>query len=232
MLRYELAKTPQQQRIHLFRNSPPSVNYSSTFSDNVKQALLAVLALSEHTRHIETSFVQGGQVDLDFLYLPADRVLMVHEKWLDFEVIHKTASCQLSQVHTLQPVLSEVFFCDHIVIELYGLILPEVIRRLSLTRSRSVDLERSLRSEVQRKLQQMLRDIRVSTTQRGGELKVSWLDGESGLLSKYFPDADIHVTLHAMISCSGSRHDLVHQEGEPNLYACRGMSKLKLPLTT
>lgn len=223
LLRYELIRTPQQQTVHLFRNSPPSVKLSSTFSDNVKQAFLATLALSEHTRHIQTCFVQGGQVDLDFLYLPADRVLMVHENWLDFEEIHKTASCHLSQMPTLQPVQSGVFFCDHIVNELYGLFLPEVMKGLSLTQSRSCDLERSLRSEAQEKLQQMPRDIKVSSTQRGGELEVSWLDGESALVSKYFPHAKVHVTLHRVISCSGSRHDMVHQEGKPSSSACRDM---------
>lgn len=213
LLRYELIRTPPQQRIHSFRNSAPSVNHSSTFSNNVKHAFRAALALSEHTGHIETSFVQGGQVDLEFLYLPAELILMVHEKWLDFEDIHETAHCPLSRKPTV-PLQSEVFFCDHIVIELYGLILPEIIKGVSVTRSRSSDLERSLRSEAQEKLQQMPRGIKVSSTQRGGELEVTWLDGESALLSRYFPDATVHVTLHRETTCSGSRRDIIHHEGK------------------
>jgi len=81
---------------------------------------------------------------------------MVHENcWLNFKEIHKTANYHLFQMLTVQPMQSQVFFCDHIVIDLYGLILPEVMKCLSLTQSKFCDLERSLQSEAQEKLQQM-----------------------------------------------------------------------------
>lgn len=56
---------------------------------------------------------------------------------------------------TVQPVQSQVFFCDHIIIDLYELILPEVMKCLFLMQSKFCDLKRSLQSEAQEKLQQM-----------------------------------------------------------------------------
>ena len=212
LLRYGLVRTPQQQRLHLFRNSEPSTGHSTTFSRNVEHAFRATLALCEHTRRTELRFVQGGQVDIDFVYVPAKRLLTVHEKWLNFDKIHETAHCHVSRMDIVHPVQSEVFFCDHIVLELYGLILPEVLKSLYLTQSKSKALERSLRSEAQEKLPQMPRGIAVSSTQHGGELEVSWLDGESGLVSKYFPDTKVHIVLHRE-TCSAKRLDLVHREG-------------------
>lgn len=214
LTRFDLVRTPQEEIKHLFTTSATSACQTSLFSENVQRALRAALALSERTSDVTVLFVEGGQVGIDLLYEPEKKTVKVHEKWLNFEEIHKTATCHVSRLATTQSVASEVLFCDHIIEEIYGMVLSEIVEGLGLRQNESIVLERSLRNEVRDKLQQMPRGICVTSTQLGGELEVCWWDSESALVSKFFPDTKIHIVLHRENTCSGERSNLLHQQGK------------------
>ncbi|KAI9878014.1 MAG: hypothetical protein M1830_002172 [Pleopsidium flavum] len=165
LTRFKLVRTPQEERLHLFTKSAPSVCQTSSFSENVQRALRAALALNERTSDVTVLFVEGGQVGMDLLYESEKKTVKVHEKWLNFEEIHKTATCHLSRLATTQSVASEVLFCDHIIEEIYGMTLSEILKCLGLRQNAANVIERSLRNEVRDKLQQMPRGISVTSTQ-------------------------------------------------------------------
>src|SRR5436305_8589685 len=124
--RFSLIRTPDEQRIYLFRNSPLSTKIFTSFSRNIFRSLLASFAIHPRTRLIQLLPVQGGGSGIDLLFSKEEARLRIHEKWFDFDKIHETAPCQVSHLVATYGLRLEGFSCDHIVEELFELDLSEI----------------------------------------------------------------------------------------------------------
>jgi hypothetical protein len=65
------------------------------------------------------------QTDLDVMILHGSR-LLINDKWLDFSSSHATLGCQLYHKDSQEELGNETFSCDHVVTELYNLIILEM----------------------------------------------------------------------------------------------------------
>ena len=174
----------------------------------VKRALRASLYLDPRTKDLELVFKEGGVAELDLLLDGTQ--LMVNEKWLDFYDSHKNAPCWLSRLSTTAGFNSDNFSCDHVITDLYDMVLMEVGKD-----SGAVEADGLLRLRLAENLRQMPRLIETAPGCNAGEIDVTWMDSESGLAARLHGlDVKYRVTLHRASTCAIRRFDLVTSNGE------------------
>jgi len=208
--KFSLARTPQEERIRLFENSETVGINEDPFVVFILRALSAALSLDRRMEHIRVQFVKGGDTEIDLLFKEEEQLLLVHEKWLDFQRIHEGASCEMSRLARERPVEKEAFSCDHVVEDLFELAINEIRGPLNLDQSESVTLRRVARERIR----QIPRLIKVLRTCRANDLEVSWSGNESVIISKkYGANILYHVILHKMSTCWPKKGELLHQAG-------------------
>ena len=176
---------------------------------------MASLALNPQTQNIKVAYVQSPDPGIDFLFSANQSLLQIHDKWLDFKKIHETASCQVSVLvhgHALGP---GSFSCDHIVEELYELVLADVTESLGLGKGELAMFARTLRHKARDMLRQMPRRVNVMVTGNPCQLEVSWIDCNGDLVSDlYGINVQYCVTLHRESTCAEERQRLLREHGE------------------
>ncbi|KAI9773653.1 MAG: hypothetical protein M1840_006927 [Geoglossum simile] len=212
--RYNLVRTPQDQQIHLFQKAPEAPEYSTVYSVGLKRALGAVLALDTRTQDLGIVFKSVGKVQLELLL--SGMRLVINETWLSFQESHEKAPCWLSRQAQVDGSSMSRFFCDHIVTDLYKLVLEEIRRRPGL----SQPSDSFLYQRVCESLRQMPMMVEASPGRLSGEVDVSWTCLEGDLISRVCRlDPTCRVTLHRESTCSKRRDDLLaptHLDASPS----------------
>lgn len=207
--KYGLLRAPQQQQRHLLKTAADSRREETRYSKSVKWSLTAALALSEGTENLTLRFKSGATADLDLLLV--DDILLINDKWLDFQQSHENAPCWLSR----QPIGQvDTFSCLHVVTHLHDLVLLELTKSPDTNTGRTVAMDPSLSLKVHESLRQMPLMVTTVLTGRAGELKVSWSDSDHNLASVHGLDPKCRVTLHRESTCSLKRFDPLGQNGK------------------
>lgn len=206
--KFKLVRTPEEQRHHLLHNAPIAVVKETPYSESLKRALSAALALDSRTSGLNLVFKSGVKAELDLLLKESD--LLIHEKWLDFHLSHQGADCWLSRLASMQEINIDQFSCDHIITDLYDLVLIEIEKDSSNRVGDLAGIDSSLRLRVNEGLRQMPRMIGIAPGDQPGEIRVHWTDAESDLASKLH-GLDLHcrVTLHRESTCSNAKFELL-----------------------
>jgi hypothetical protein len=208
--KFALARTPREERTRLFAKSETVEINADLFYVSILRALKASLLLDQKTEDINIQFVKGGETEIDLLFRKEEKLLQVHEKWVDFQRVHEAASCEVFRFMQEQPIEMQAFFCDHVVEDLFELALNDTRGSLELDQAKCVRLRRVARERIR----QMPRLIKVSRTVNANELEVSWTGNESGMVSKmYGADIRYYIILHRMNTCSSKKGALLHQAG-------------------
>jgi hypothetical protein len=108
----------------LFKAPVSSLN-ATRYSEGITNALKAALAVDPKTSKFVIGFKCGMQTDLNVMILHGSR-LLINDKWLDFSSSHATLGCQLYHKDSQEELGNETFSCDHVVTELYNLIILEM----------------------------------------------------------------------------------------------------------
>jgi hypothetical protein len=205
---FHLVRTPKDQQIHLFQNAPEVADKGTIYSAGFKRALNAILALNARTNGLEAVFKAVDKTQLA-LHLSESR-LEINETWLDFRTSHEKYPCWLSRRARVGEAIMDQFSCDHIMIELYKLVLDELKRHPELRVGQSSNLDNSLCQRVRESLHQMPMLVAASLGRQGGEIEVSWTDLEGDLISRIDrSDPKCRITLHRERTCSSRRNDLL-----------------------
>jgi hypothetical protein len=208
--KYSLVRSPQEEKVHRFAHSQTIKVKDDVFSVGVQRALKAALLLDPRLEDINIQFAKGGGTDIDLLFKEEEKVLLVHEKWANFETIHQTFSCETFRLSQRQSGKDFPFLCDHIAEDLIELTLNDIQGPLQLPPTRCMELRRKARERIQ----QTPRLIKVSRTNHPNELEVSWIGNESGLISQtYGSSIQYHVMLHRMSTCRSKKNNLLHKIG-------------------
>jgi hypothetical protein len=206
--KFGLFWTPQNQQIRLFRNAPEVTDKGTIYPTGLKRALNAVLALDARTNGLKPVFKAVDETQLALL-LSGSRI-EINETWLDFRASHEKYPCWLSRRAHVDESIMDQFSCDHIVIELYKLVLEELKRHPGLRQGQSSESDRSLCQRVCESLRQMPMMVAASLGRQPGEIQVSWTDLEGDLISKICRlDPQCRITLHRESTCSSRRDDLL-----------------------
>ena len=179
----------------------------------VKRALRASLYLDTRTKDLELVFKDGTAAELDLLLDGTQ--LMFNEKWLDFHTSHDNLGCWLSRLSTTAGFNSDTFSCDHVITELYDMVLMEVNKLRGEQGHGAVEADGLLRLRLAENLRQMPRVIRTAPGRNPGEIDVTWMDFEGDLAASLHGLAvKYRVTLHRERTCASKRFDLVTSNGE------------------
>lgn len=196
--KFSIVHTPQAERIRLFSSSKIFSNVTEFFSINVLRMLKGALLLDPRLAQIKVKVVDGGQTGVDLLYMPSEKLLLLHRKWLDFRQTHEQAACELGQIRSNDDIDTHPFACDHVVEDLFELAIRDIAASMALP-SAIVD---PIRRAARERIRQMPRSVRVSETSNPTELEVSWIGNESGVVVDLFAESVLYnVTLHKAISC-------------------------------
>jgi hypothetical protein len=153
-------------------------------------------------------FKNGVYAELDLL-LDGSR-LLVNDKWLDFVASHSSSFCALFTEANVDEVTIDRFSCNHVVTELYNLILVELSRECSLELGSAPDTDSSLHQKVSEKIRQIPHKVECMPGSLAGVIHVSWVDPESE------KDWKLHgvsrrgrVILHRETTCSKKKLELL-----------------------
>lgn len=204
--KYSLVRTPEEERVRVFRNSSVSEEQETVFSKSIQHGLKASLALSQKTEMVRVEYVSGAETDIDMLFDKEQQLLKVHEKWLNFVRIHETAPCRISMASNLR-LSQSIFCCDHVIEELYELAVQEILETSTSNHAEAMKFARSMRLKVREKLQQMPRMISIKTD-GPRKLVVSWTNGENDLIREALGNiGTYYVILHRDQTCSQKRSE-------------------------
>jgi hypothetical protein len=171
---------------------------------------MAALALDPRTKDFKLVFKSGDKVELDLLL--DGNTLQINEKWLDFQASHETTPCRLSRLAATKESVLDYFSCDHIVADLYKLVLEELERNNRFKASKELESKSSLIQRVGENLRQMPLMVKSKLGDEAGEIEVSWMDLEGDLLSRIYQlDPKCRVTMHRERTCSAKRSVLLCQ---------------------
>lgn len=93
--KFDLARTPEEEQIHRFEKSSTVLADRDSFHSSIVQALKASMSLESRLRFLDICFVDGGGTQLDLMVDIDARTVKIHEKWLDFDAIHRETSCDV-----------------------------------------------------------------------------------------------------------------------------------------
>jgi hypothetical protein len=172
LLEYGIVRTVQQWRHHLLRKAIDSALPETQYSASLKHSLKAALALDASTQNLSVKFKSGANAELDLL-LDGSNIL-INDKWLDFDRSHDGMPCWYSKLTSLKDSASQGFFCSHVVIDLYEMVLTELRHKEDPNQSTLENSHGSLRRRVSESLREMPSMIQIVQGEISGEIEVSW----------------------------------------------------------
>lgn len=208
--KYALVRSPYEEREYLFSTSSRVQPPDNVFAANIARSLYGAFQLNSKLGDIRIEFVNGGGTNIDLMFVAEEKLLRVHEEWLDFERIHGYTECEYYQLRQAHQVDKDFFMCDHVAQELLETALDEIRGPLELSQGECV----ALRSKVEKRIRQMPRLIetyRIGVDQLG----VSWIYNESTILSE-MTNTDIlyQVVLHSTRTCTDKGSAIVDLDGK------------------
>lgn len=207
--KFSLARTPQEQRMHLFNNSAIVSLSNDSFCTGITRILKGSLSLDPRLKNIDIQFVEGGQTQIDLLYQADRHVLRIHQKWIYIMQAHEHLTCEVVAFPKNSPANEDEFLCDHVAEDLLELVIDEVRGALKITPADSATLRQKARSCIR----SIPRRVTVKATASADELEVCWIGNESGIVSeKYGADIQYLVALHRSSTCEARKDQLLHGE--------------------
>jgi hypothetical protein len=214
--RYGLVRTPQEQQYHLLRNAPVANVTETLYSLGVRRTLSAALAVDKRTRELSLEFRSGYTAGLDLLIDGSH--LLIHERCLDFYASHDTNPCRLASLASGRVIKIETFSCDHIVMDLYELILDELTEEPESNGGEPAPSRSSLYLQVSESMREMPRKIEIAQGPNTGEIEVTWVDFASDMASRLHGlNIKGRVILHRESTCSRKRFELLTPQGRQGL---------------
>ncbi|KAJ0365560.1 hypothetical protein COL154_004417 [Colletotrichum chrysophilum] len=205
LVKYDCARTPQQERIRLFSSSQPVGNVDGYFGLNISRVLKSVLAMDTALSGIQLQFVQGADTTIDLHFDPKSGVLQINHRWLNFEAVHVETPCEFFEIAKHDDV-DDIFYCDHVVEDLLELAMNHIRDYVNISPSKAIELRRQAREYIR----QTPRGVQVSTTSKACELQVHWLRNNYELVSRNYLERKVcNVKLHSLSTCETRREDLI-----------------------
>ena len=205
--KYNLVRTPQEEQVYLLQNAKDTDITINTFSEGIIRGLKAALILDKITQDLDLVFKSGAGGELDILLQDSD--ILVNDRWLGFHASHKDASCWLSRIAAREDLNIESFFCDHVVIYLYDLILIEVAKASKLSSSGRAHRE-TLSLKIAESLCQMPREVDIRPVDQRCQIQVSWTDLDGHFASIRSLELTYSVVLHRERTCAEKKDALLN----------------------
>jgi hypothetical protein len=119
--------------------------------------------LQSHFSTLKMEFVEGSELGIDVAY--SAPIFKIHAKWVTYDGVHNESLCEEDS-----PSNNEPFSCDHAVLELWELMLYQLV---ASGHEQAAKLEGKLRGMARFRLPQIPRRITCVPTDKSGELRVA-----------------------------------------------------------
>lgn len=207
MLRkFKLPRTPEEHIDHKFLSSEAITLPEDLFAISIDRMLQAAMQLEYRLKKCLVTYVKSDHSSIDVRQNLSDSRLFIHEKWLRFDTAHQNTPCDISDMSAAKRKQADVFACDHVVEDLFDIVLRTV---MGAANSDALRID-NIRSRARRLFRQTPRDIQIHVGSSPGQLRVSWTCNDPGIISKHHgDDIDFHVRLHRDVSCRTKEHTLV-----------------------
>lgn len=158
-------------------------------------------------KEIKVRIVEGGETGLDVQYDKINNILRLHNRLFDFEETHKHTVCDHWALQQEQDV--QGFSCDHVVEDLFELVVHEVGAALEIHPAES----KAIRQLARERIRQTPRRVNISQTPNDCELRVTWIGNESGIIAEDHASKILYVVdLHKVSTCGGKQEELLHTQ--------------------
>ena len=171
-------RTPEEEQAKLFKDAEVCPQPESTFAKTIFRALRACMAMYKQTEHVRIHFVQSDISDVEVAFDAHHHALKIHQKWLDFDTLHRHYPCR-HVVPGNTAGQGAVFFCDHIIEELLRISLATISSILPI----SFHNENEMMRDVRHRLRLMPHSIDLKQS-LPGVLMVTWEDNETELFRR------------------------------------------------
>jgi hypothetical protein len=209
-----LVQTPKEYSYHLLHNAPASELQETPYSNGVKRAFSAALALDDETKNLRVVFKSETKAGLGFILF--ESTLEINDKWLSFRDRHRRTPCWLSRQLRDNPDMDH-FSCCHVITDLYRIVVGELKNNSNSKESDRLKSYDFLYQQVCESLRKMPILVTARPGTLSGEIDVFWTDSEGVILSRvYGVDPQCKVTLHLESTCSSKRSQLL-APGKPLL---------------
>jgi hypothetical protein len=138
-------------------------------------------------------FVNSEELCIDTGFF--DNTWRIHGKWLTHEGAHENTFCEEAESNDQMH-----FSCDHVVLHLWDLMISQLKAAHKDLHPEIAQKEPWLKSMAKSRLSQTPRSVECITTEKRGELRVTW-SSEDAHRNK---DKPVRVIMHAE-SCTGER---------------------------
>ncbi|KAF5525034.1 putative modification methylase [Colletotrichum aenigma] len=204
--KFKLPRTPKEHIDHKFLSSEAITLPADLFAISIDRMLQAAMQLDYRLKKYLVTYVKSDHSSIDVRQNLSDSRLFIHEKWLRFDAAHQDISCDISDMSKAKRKQADVFACDHVVEDLFDIVLRTV---MGATDSDALRIA-NIRSKARRLFRQTPRDIQIHVGSLPGQLRVSWACNDPGIISKHHgDDIDFQVRLHRDDSCRTKEHTLV-----------------------
>lgn len=166
-----MARTPQEEQKHRFAASSTILFEKDPFHINIVRALRASISLNPATSPLTVCFVDGGGTQLDLMFDKDAQCIKIHQKWLNFDEVHKEVTCDILDLSDKKTIDRRAFYCDHIVEDILELIVKKIGSELEIPLSKY----RAQRGQARKCLRSMPRLVQSSQSEDAGVLNVSWV---------------------------------------------------------
>ncbi|KAJ3958603.1 hypothetical protein N0V92_004827 [Colletotrichum tropicale] len=182
--KFNLVKTPEEHIDRKFLSSRVVPIPADNFAQSIDRMLRAAMKMDLPFTRFKLVYVRSEQISIGVRMDYTRARVLIHEKWLDFDEAHRSTSCAISKLEEAQRKQTAVFACDHVVEDLFEMILKTVKERYGYSSS-TID---SFRSKGRELFRQTPRDIQVIPGSVPGQLRVNWTCNDAGVLLKHHGD--------------------------------------------
>jgi hypothetical protein len=202
--RHDLIHTAEEEERLRFTAAPPAVVPETSFATIVCRLLRACVRSFHKTNNMEIRFVQAGQLHLQLFYSEAERLFLIHERWLSIEGAIEELG--------LSDDLVEADVVFHTVKGLFADALEQLPREVFLedANTRTAEWRRKLEmSRAEQRILNYLRMVNVNIDIVKGrpELRLRW-----AVDYHWSVDTSLEIQCHRASRCSHLRDNLLIAE--------------------
>lgn len=189
----------------------------TSFARHIDQLLRAGLLLNAETEQTKITYVESLGLGVDVRYIAAIDTFRIDQKWLDPAAAHQNEVCERIE---LEESTTGVFRCDHLLIELYGLMMDEWKNATSESEAELKVRKRLMKGTVRERIISMPRHVQLRQMQNG--LEVTWETPCRVLAIRCNSQSDL-VVLHR--SGCPRINDIVYKQLADERCLCASMNK-------
>jgi hypothetical protein len=219
-MQHKLCRSPTEEREIRFQDLPAiNVTELSSFGSILLKLLKACLLAEPYTEDKQLIIVDGGALDVRSYYDSGSKTWKLEKKLFEIKTAHEGVyCCEALGLYSMEQSDDDIVFCcTHAVVDLYTSMLEDLKPGdLGGDTATAANAKRKhLISKAFTRSSRVAQQVMISSTERGGELRVNWESLETQYTRKH-STLSYAITLHHNVAgaCKDKTQYLLHRPGK------------------